>query len=416
MTEAAARPVTAALDLERIRAEFPALHQTERGRSLVYLDSAATALKPQSVIDAVVQVYARDCANIHRGVYQMSQRATAAYEGARDKVRELLGAASSREIIFTRGTTEGINLVAQSYARPRLTVGDEILLTGLEHHSNIVPWQLVCEQTGARLVVVPIEDDGSVPVASVRQRITERTRIVACAHVSNALGTVLPVPEIAASARDVGAVTVVDGAQSAPHQAIDVQALGCDFFALSSHKLYGPTGVGVLWGREALLEAMPPYQGGGDMIRSVTFERTTYAPLPHKFEAGTPNIAGVIGFGAAIDYVTALGFDALEAHERDLLAYGTRVLSELPGLRLIGTAPRKAAVLSFVLDAAHPHDIGTIVDSFGVCIRTGHHCAQPVMDRFGVPATARASLGLYNTRGDLDRLVDALREVQEMFG
>jgi cysteine desulfurase/selenocysteine lyase len=398
-----------------LRSDFPALDQQVHGKPLVYLDSAATALKPQAVIDAVTEVYAHDCANIHRAVHLLSQRATASYEGARDKILGFLNGSSLREVILLRGTTEAINLVSQSYARPRLEEGDQILITGLEHHSNIVPWQLVCEQTGAELVVAPIEDDGDLLLSSVAERITERTRVVACAHISNALGTVLPVAEIAALAHEAGAVVVVDGAQSAPHVAVDVKALGCDFFAFSGHKLYGPSGAGVLWGREALLQEMPPWQGGGDMIRSVTFERTTYAELPHKFEAGTPNIAGVIGLGAAIDYVSAIGFEALEAREQELLAYGTEALSSIRGVRLIGTAPRKVGVLSFVMEDAHPHDIGTIVDSEGVAIRTGHHCAQPVMQRLGIPATARASLGLYNDRSDIDALVRALHQVKKVF-
>jgi cysteine desulfurase / selenocysteine lyase len=402
-------------DVEAIRRDFPALQQLVYGKPLVYLDSAATALKPQAVIDAVTGVYARDCANIHRAVHLLSQRATEAYEGTRDRLRDFLGAAHREEILFVRGTTEAINLVAQSWARPRLGPGDEILITGLEHHSNIVPWQQVGEQTGARLVVVPIDDRGEPTLDAWRARLSARTRLVATAHVSNALGTVQPVAEIARLAHQVGAVVVIDGAQAAPHMAVDVQALGVDFYALSGHKLYGPTGAGVLWGRRELLEAMPPWQGGGDMIRSVTFEKTTYAPLPHKFEAGTPDIAAVIGLGAAIDYLRAIGLPALAAHEQELLAYGTAALAEVPGLRLVGTAPRKAAVLSFTMEEIHPHDIGTIVDREGVAIRTGHHCAQPVMERYGLAATARASLGMYSSRADLDALVRGLHQVRKVF-
>ncbi|MFW6050078.1 MAG: SufS family cysteine desulfurase [Myxococcota bacterium] len=410
---AGARPT---FDVERIRRDFPALCQRVHDKPLVYLDNAATALKPQVVMDAVADVYGRDCANIHRGVHVLSQRATEAYEGAREIVRRFLNARHTEEIVFLRGTTEAINLVAQSYVRPRVGPGDEVLISGLEHHSNIVPWQLVAEQTGAKLVVVPITDAGEVPLEEVEKRLSERTALVAVAHVSNALGTVLPVAEIARLAHDRGVPVLLDGAQAVPHRSVDVQALGCDFYAFSAHKLYGPTGAGVLYGRRELLEAMPPYQGGGDMIRSVTFEKTEFAGLPAKFEAGTPHIAGVVGMGAAIDYVTNLGLDALEAHERDLLAYGTEALESIPGLRLIGTAEEKVGVLSFVMDGAHPHDIGTIVDVEGVAIRTGHHCAQPVMDRYGVPATARASLGLYNTRADIDALVRALGKVRELFG
>jgi cysteine desulfurase/selenocysteine lyase len=415
MTQTAANRTAPELDLERIRRDFPALHQQVHDRPLVYLDSAATALKPQCVIDAVDGIYGRDCANIHRAVHVLSQRATAAYEGARDKVAGFINAPDRAEVIFVRGTTEAINLVAQAYGRPRLGPGDEILVSGLEHHSNIVPWQILCQQTGASLVVAPLEDDGSVPLSAFADRIGANTRIVATAHISNALGTVQPIAEIAKLARDAGAVTVIDGAQAAPHVAVDVQALGVDFYAFSGHKLYGPSGIGALRGRRELLESMDPYQGGGDMIRSVTFEKTTYAPLPHKFEAGTPHIAGVVGLGAAIDYVQSIGFATLVAAERELLAYGTEALSSVPGVRIIGTAPDKVAVLSFVMEQAHPHDIGTIVDGEGVAIRTGHHCAQPVMERLGIPATSRASLGMYNNKSDIDALVRALSRVAELF-
>ena len=406
----------ARLDSARIRADFPALAQEVHGHPLVYLDSAATALKPQSVIDAVVRIYAHDCANVHRGVHTLSQRATVAYEGVREKAARFINAPSHEEIIYTRGTTDAINLVAHSWGRTKLKPGDQILVTGLEHHANIVPWQMLREQTGAELVVVPFHDSGEVRVEDVEARLTDRTRMVAIAHVSNALGTILPVREIVERAHARGALVLIDGAQAAPHIPIDVRALGCDFYCFSAHKIYGPSGAGILWGRRALLEEMPPHEGGGDMIRTVTFERTTYADVPYKFEAGTPGIASVVGMGAAMDYLTALGWDAIVAHEQELLAYATERLSEIPGLRLYGTAPRKVGVLSFTLDSAHPHDIGTIVDAYGVAIRTGHHCAQPVMERFCIPATARASMGLYTNRDDIDALVRAIQHVKEMFG
>ncbi len=410
----ASRP--AAFDVQRVREDFPALHQEVHGKPLVYLDTAATSLKPQSVIDAVADVYARDCANIHRAVHLLSQRATARYEEAREKVRVFLNAAGKTEVVFTRGTTEAINLVAQSWGRAYLRKGDEVLVTELEHHSNIVPWQILCQQTGATLVVVPITDSGEVLREAFEQELSDRTRLVALAHVSNALGTVLPVAELIALAHDRGAVVLLDGAQAVPHVEVDVQALDCDFYAFSGHKLYGPTGIGALYGKERLLEDMPPYQGGGDMIRTVTFEETTYNDLPYKFEAGTPNIAGAIGLGAAIDYFTSFDTQALHAHENAVLRYATEALESVPGVRLIGTAPGKVSALSFLMGAAHPHDIGTIVDSEGVAIRTGHHCAQPVMEHFGVAATARASLGMYNTTDDVDALVGALQKVQELFG
>ena len=403
-------------DAEHVRGDFPALHQEVHGQPLVYLDSAATTLKPQVVIDAVDEVYARDCANIHRAVHLLSQRATARFEGAREKVRAFLNARKTSEIVFTRGTTESINLVAQSFGRPRLGEGDEVLVTELEHHSNIVPWQLLCQQTGAKLVVVPITDRGEVLLEAFETKLSKRTKIVAFAHVSNALGTVLPASEIIAMAHASGAVTVLDGAQAVSHVEADMQALDCDFYAFSGHKLYGPTGIGVLYGKERLLEEMPPYQGGGDMIRSVTFEETIYNELPYKFEAGTPNIAGAIGLGAAVDYYSSFDLPAVHAYEADVLRYATDALQTVPGLRLIGTAPGKVSALSFLMDAAHPHDIGTIVDAEGVAVRTGHHCAQPVMEHFGVAATARASLGMYNTKADIDVLVRALHKVQELFG
>lgn len=407
---------TAGFDVQRVREDFPALRQEVHGKPLVYLDSAATSLKPQSVIDAVTDVYARDCANIHRAVHLLSQRATARYEEAREKVRGFLNAAKQTEVVFTRGTTEAINLVAQSWGRTYLREGDEILVSELEHHSNIVPWQILCQQTGAKLVVVPMTDRGEVLREAFEERLSERTRLVALAHVSNALGTVLPVTELIELAHQRGAVVLLDGAQAVSHVDVDVQALDCDFYTFSGHKLYGPTGIGALYGKERLLEDMPPYHGGGDMIRSVTFEETIYNDLPYKFEAGTPNIAGAIGLGAAIDYFASFETQAIHAHEDTVLRYTTKALESVSGVRLIGTAPAKVSVLSFLMDAAHPHDVGTIVDSEGVAIRTGHHCAQPVMEHFGIAATARASLGMYNTTDDIDALVLALRKVQELFG
>ena len=412
---AIAAPATG-FDVDRVRTNFPALFQQVHGKPLVYLDSAATALKPQSVINTLVDVYAHDSANIHRGVHLLSQRATMRYEQTREKVRAFLHAAHVTEVVYTRGTTDSINLVAQSWVRQQLQAGDEIILTGLEHHSNIVPWQMVAEHNGARLVVVPITDAGEVTLDAFEEKLTDRTQFVAVAHVSNALGTVLPVKEIVQLAHQRGAKVLIDGAQAVAHMPVDVQDLDCDFYVFSGHKLYGPNGIGILYGKESLLDTMPPYQGGGDMIRSVTFAKTTYNDLPYKFEAGTPHIAGVIGLGAAIDYFAGLDSVAVCVHESALLDYGTEALRSVPGLRLIGTAPEKAGVLSFVMDVAHPHDIGTIVDGHGVAIRTGHHCAQPVMDRFGVAATARASLGIYNTRQDIDSLVVALHHVQEILG
>jgi len=398
------------------RDDFPALRQQVHGKPLIYLDSAATALKPQVVIDAVTSVYAEDCANIHRAVHTLSQRATQRFEDSREKVRAFLNASSTKEIIFTSGCTEAINMVAQSWARPRLTEGDRIVLSGLEHHSNIVPWQIVCQQTGAQLAVVPITDAGEVPLEQLEAQLDERVKLVAMNHVSNALGTVQPAREIAKLAHSVGAKVLFDGAQATPHLPLDVQDIDADFYCFSGHKLYAPTGVGALYAKREVLETFEPYQGGGDMIRSVTFEKTTYADLPAKLEAGTPNIAGVIGLGAAIDYVESKGRATLHEKEQELLRYGTEALTSVEGVKLIGTAKDKVGVLSFVMDGAHPHDIGTIVDTEGVAIRTGHHCAQPVMDRYGVPATARASLGMYNDPSDIDALVKALREVRRMFG
>ncbi|MEM7434131.1 MAG: cysteine desulfurase [Myxococcota bacterium] len=403
-------------DVKRARADFPAAHQEVHGKPLAYLDSAASTLKPQVVIDEVADAYSRDSANIHRAVHLLSQRATMRFEEAREKARAFLNARRAAEIIFTRGTTESVNLVAQSWARTFLHQGDEVVVTELEHHSNIVPWQIVCQQVGAELVVVPMTDRGEITVEAFASCLTPRTRLVAMAHVSNALGTVLPVEELTALAHERGAVVLLDGAQAVAHVPVDVQALDCDFYAFSAHKLYGPTGVGVLYGRERLLEGMPPYQGGGDMIRSVTFEETLYNDLPYKFEAGTPNIAGAIGLGAAIDYFTSWDLAAVHAHEEELLRYGTEALTSIDGLRLVGTAQDKVSVLSFVMDQAHPHDIGTIVDAEGVAIRTGHHCAQPVMAHYGIAATSRASIGIYNTTDDIDALVRALGRVKEMFG
>jgi cysteine desulfurase/selenocysteine lyase len=404
------------LDVETVRRDFPILATTMHGRPLVYLDSAASSQKPRVVLDAEREFYETTNANIHRGVYALSAEATRRYDVAREKLAAYLGAAHAHEVIFTRGTTESINLVAQSWARPRLKPGDEILLTEMEHHSNIVPWQLVAEQTGAIVRAAPITDRGELDLERFASLVTDRTKIVAVAHVSNALGTINPVRRIADLAHAAGAVLVVDGAQAAPHLPVDVEALGADFYALSSHKMLGPTGVGVLYGRESLLDAMPPYQGGGDMINTVTFSGSTWAPLPAKFEAGTPNIAGAVGFGAAVDYIEQIGRDRIAEHEHALLAHATDRVTEVPGLRIIGTAPIKASVLSFVMEGIHPHDIGTILDSEGVCIRAGHHCAQPLMKRMGVPATARASFAVYNTEREADALVAALHKARELFG
>ncbi len=402
-------------DVERVRADFPILASTVHGRPLVYLDNAATTQKPRAVIDAVSAYYERDNANIHRGVHALSERATKAFEDAREKVREFLGASEAREIVFTRGTTEALNLVAWSHARERLEPGDEIVLTTMEHHSNIVPWQLLAAATGAMLRVAPITDAGEVDLAAYEKLLGPRTKIVTIGYVSNALGTVNPVRRMAVMARASGATVVVDGAQAVPHLRVDVREIGCDFFAFSSHKVYGPTGIGALFGREALLEAMPPWQGGGDMIKTVTFEKTTYNDVPHKFEAGTPDIAGAIGLGAAIDYVRTLGIDRVEAHERSLLEHATALLGEIPEVRLVGTAREKAGVLSFTVKDIHPHDVGTVLDREGIAIRTGHHCAFPVMERYGVPATARASFGLYNTKEETESLARAIRKALALF-
>ena len=402
-------------DVERVRSEFPILGEMPYDKPLVYLDSAATSQKPYAVIDAISGFYSRDNANVHRGVHYLSERATEAYEGARAKVQGFLNAAHASEVVFTRGTTEAINLVAQTYARTHLGVDDEVLITAMEHHSNIVPWQMVCEQRGARLRVAPVNDAGELLLDEFEALVGPRTKLVAVTHVSNVLGTINPIRRITEIAHAWGARVLVDGAQAAPHLDLDVQALGCDFYALSGHKMYGPTGIGVLWGRSEVLEEMPPYQGGGDMIASVSFEKTVYNELPYKFEAGTPNLAGAVGLGAAIDFLGGLGREALAAHEHDILAYGMRALSAIPGLRLIGTAPAKASVMSFVLDGVHPHDIGTILDRQGVAIRSGHHCAQPLLARLGLAGTARASLGCYSTRQDIDALVAGLGMVTEVF-
>ena len=404
-----------AFDVEKVRRDFPILNQRIHGKPLVYLDNAATTQKPQAVIDAMVRSYAEDNANIHRGVHLLSERATRAYEEARGKIQKFLNARESREIIFVRGTTEAINLVAQTFGRANIGRGDEVLITEMEHHSNIVPWQLICEEKGAQLKVVPITDEGELRMDLFDGLLTDRTKIVAVAHVSNSLGTVNPIATIVEKAHARGIPVLVDGAQAVAHMPVDVQALGCDFYALSGHKLFGPTGIGVLWGRLPLLEKMPPYQGGGDMISSVSFKKTTYNVVPNKFEAGTPNIAGSVGLGAAIDYLGGIDVAAMQAYEDELLAYGTRALSAVPGIRLIGTASNKASILSFVMEDVHPHDIGTILDQQGVAIRTGHHCTQPLMERLCVPATARASLALYNTKEEIDALVGALARVREIF-
>ena len=414
MSTSAVRSTTG-YDVAAVRAEFPVLREQVNGHPLVYLDSAASAQKPQAVIDAERAVYEHYYANIHRGVHRLSMLSTQAYEKARGTIRDFLGAASNREVVLLRGATEAINLVAQSYGRRHVGAGDEVLITGLEHHSNIVPWQLLCEEKLATLRVAPIDEKGDVDMAAFERLLTPRTKIVAVSHVSNALGTINPVARMTELAHAAGAVVLIDGAQAAPHLRVDVRALGCDFYAFSGHKVYGPSATGALYGREALLAAMPPWQGGGDMIASVTFEKSTWNELPYKFEAGTPNVAGVIALGAAIGWVQALGIERIAAHEHELLEYGTRLLSELPGLRLVGTAREKAGVLSFVLEGVHPHDVGTVLDSEGIAVRTGHHCAQPVMDRYSIPATTRASLACFNTKPELDALARGIRKVQEMF-
>ncbi len=402
-------------DVERYRGDFPILGQTVHGKPLVYLDNAASSQKPRQVIEEIARFDATDYSNIHRGVHALSQRATAAFEAARDKVQRFLNAADRKEIIFVRGTTEGINLVAQSFARTVLHLGDEIVISALEHHSNIVPWQMVCRERGAVLRVIPMTDDGELILDAYEKLLGPRTRLVSLVHVSNALGTINPVSEMIARAHAHGVPVLLDGAQAVPHVPVDVQALDCDFYTFSSHKLYGPSGVGVLYGKAALLEMMPPYQGGGEMISAVTFEKTFYKGLPAKFEAGTPNITGVVGLGAAIDYVERVGLGAIGAYEHELLQYATEQLQRLPQLRIIGTAREKAAVLSFVIEGIHPHDVGTILDLEGIAVRAGHHCAQPVMQRFEIPATTRASFAFYNTRAEVDTLVSGIRKVLEVF-
>jgi len=412
-----AEPITRpepVLDVGQVRAEFPILRRSVHGRPLVYLDSAATAQRPAAVIDRIATFYRESNANVHRGVHQLSVEASEAFEQARTTVARHLNAASEREIVFTRGTTEAVNLVAQAYLRARLAPGDEILITHMEHHSNIVPWQLLCEQTGAVLRVAPINRRGELELDALEALISERTRLIGMVHVSNALGTVNPVAEVCRIARRHGVPTLIDGAQATPHLHVDVQALGCDFYCLSGHKMYGPTGIGVLYGREALLEAMPPWQGGGEMIKHVTFEETTFNDLPHKFEAGTPNIAGAIGLGEAFAFLERTGLEAIARHEAGLLAHATEQMRRIDGLTILGTAAAKGPVVSFTLEGAHANDIGTIVDQLGVAIRTGHHCAMPVMQFFGVAATARISFGVYNTREEIDVFVDALGRAREM--
>ena len=402
-------------DVARIREDFPILKQMVHGRPLVYLDNAATSQKPQAVIDALVRYYTTNNSNVHRGVHTLSQQATDDYEAARSTIRRFINAADDLEIIFVRGTTEGINLVAQSFGRQNVQQGDEIIVSAMEHHSNIVPWQILCEEKGARLRVIPINDSGELLLDEYEGMLNQRTKLVSIVHVSNALGTVNPAKQIVDMAHSRGVPVLLDGAQAIPHWPVDVRDLGCDFYVFSGHKVYGPTGIGVLYGRAELLDAMPPYQGGGEMIKSVTFEKTLYNTLPHKFEAGTPNIAGSIGLGAALDYITGLGMDRIGAYEHQLLEYGTERLSGLSSVRLIGTAQERSGVLSFVMDGIHPHDIGTILDAEGIAVRTGHHCAQPVMERFGIPATVRASLAFYNTKEEIDALVRAIDRVIEVF-
>lgn len=403
-------------DLKKAIRDFPILDQTINGHPLVYLDNAASTQKPDQVINTLSEVYRKDYANVHRGVHTLSQRATDLFEGAREKVRQFIHAQHAHEVIFVRGATEAINLVAQSFARPRLQPGDEILITAMEHHSNIVPWQMVAEATGAKLRVAPMSHEGELLMDAFTQLLGERTRLVSVSHMSNALGTINPVRDIIREAHNRGIPVLLDGAQAAPHLAVDVMALDCDFYAFSGHKLYGPSGIGILYGKEALLKAMPPYQGGGDMIRQVTFEASSYNDLPYKFEAGTPSIADAVGLGAAIDYIESLGIDAIAAHEEALLDYATEEALKIPGLRIIGTAAEKGAILSFTLERIHPHDIGTLLDQLGIAIRAGHHCAMPVMDFYQVPATARASFALYNTEDDVDTLMSGLREVIRLFG
>jgi cysteine desulfurase/selenocysteine lyase len=415
MSKTSAQAAVPAYDVQRVRADFPILQRQVHGKPLVYFDTAASAQRPLAVIEATDRYYRQHNANIHRGVHALSQEATEAYEGARDRVAAFINAPSRDELVFTRGTTESINLVAQAFLRPILKAGDEILISHMEHHSNIVPWQILCGQTGAVLKVAPINTRGELELDAMLGMLTENVKLVGIGHVSNALGTVNPVAEICTAARALGIPVLVDGAQAMPHQAVDVQALGCEFYCFSGHKMYGPTGIGGLWAPLATLEAMPPYQGGGEMIKTVSFEGTEYNEPPGKFEAGTPNIAGAVGLGAAVDYLESLGMDEIARYEAGLMAYATEQLSAIDGLRIIGTAAKKAGVISFTLDDIHPNDIGTIIDHYGVAIRTGHHCAMPVIRHFGLPATARASLGIYNTAAEVDVLVDALHKTKAMF-
>ncbi|HKW18952.1 MAG TPA: cysteine desulfurase [Terriglobales bacterium] len=408
-------PATSALDLEKIRRDFPILARDVRGKRLIYLDNAATSQKPRAVIERIVRYYEQENANIHRGVHFLSELATNEHDHAREAVKNFIHARDTKEIVFVRGTTEAINLVAQTYGRANVAAGDEVVITAMEHHSNIVPWQLLCNEKGAKLRVAPINDDGELLVGELHKMLTPRVKLLALAHVSNALGTINPVKKIINCAHSKNIPVLIDGAQAVPHMKIDVQDLDADFYTLSSHKMLGPMGIGVLYGKAELLEAMPPYQGGGDMISSVTFEKTTYNKLPFKFEAGTPDVAGAIGLGAAIEYLTAIGMDHIEQYEHELLGYAIEKVSEIPGVRLIGTAKEKAGVVSFVIEGVHPHDVGTILDQEGIAIRTGHHCAQPIMDRFGIPATARASFAFYNTKEEVDALANAIRRVQEVF-
>ncbi|MBD9361201.1 cysteine desulfurase [Methylomonas fluvii] len=402
--------------IEQIRADFPILGETIRNKPLVYLDNAASCQKPQAVIDSIVHTYSHEYANIHRGVHTLSVRATDKFEGAREKVRAFINAASTKEIIFVRGATEAINLVAQSYGKSQLKAGDEIVISAMEHHANIVPWQMLCQQIGAFLRVAPMNQQGELLFDEFEQLLNAKTKLVAITQMSNALGTINPVEQIIAAAHAKNIPVLLDGAQAIPHMAVDVQALDCDFYVFSGHKIYGPSGTGVLYGKQALLEAMPPYQGGGDMIRQVTFEKTEYAGLPHKFEAGTPAIAEIIGLGAAIDYVTAIGMDKIAAYEAELLDYATQQAEQIKSLNIIGQAAHKGGILSFTLDRIHPHDIGTMLDSLGIAIRAGHHCAMPVMDFYGVPATARASFAMYNTRQEIDVLMQGIKSLIEVFG
>jgi cysteine desulfurase/selenocysteine lyase len=413
--QVALRETAFGFDVERVRADFPILHRKVHGHDLVYLDNGATSQKPRAVIEAIARYYEQDNANIHRGVHYLSERATAEFESARKTAQLFLNARRPEEIVFVRGTTEAINLVAQTYGRAHVSAGDEVLITAMEHHSNIVPWQLLCEEKGAKLRVAPINDEGELILEEFERFLGPRTKLVAVAHVSNALGTINPIASIAKLAHAKGIPVLVDGAQAVPRLPVDVQKLDCDFYVFSGHKAYGPTGIGILYGKSALLEAMPPYQGGGDMISSVTFEKTTYNKVPYKFEAGTPDMSGAVGLKAALEYLNQLGMENIAAHESELLAYATDAISRIPGIRVIGRAKEKSGVLSFVMDGIHPHDIGTVLDQEGIAVRTGHHCAQPVMERFGVDATVRASFGLYNTKQEIDALVRGIQKVKEVF-